>query len=188
MAFASKIAIHLCVCGFIYMISPVPGIQKLSSFCNLVSYLQTTSIREIDLLTHLSVCLTPASPLSCTRVYYALASCLSHMLMVPVPLLCLHAMDDPIVEPLAVCRAAATVPRYNHNCSYVVLKRGGHNIFQESFWPLLGSAKFFSFARDFMRRWRRSSSKVQKTPPLADDNFQARLVMEFISGVWRRCD
>lgn len=170
------------------VISTSQKADDIDTCCYFDLYFQAASIREIDLLTHLSVCLTPASPLSCTRVYYALASCLSHMLMVPVPFLCLHAMDDPIVEPLAVCRAAATVPRYNHNCSYVVLKRGGHNIFQESFWPLLGCPKIFNVARKFVGEWKHSSPKPQQKIPYADENFQARLVMEFISAVWRRCE
>ncbi|OEH78584.1 hypothetical protein cyc_07246 [Cyclospora cayetanensis] len=97
-----------------------PGLVALSQM--------TSTLREIDMLTHLSICLTPASPLACSRVYYALTTCLPHMLLAPLPLLCLHALDDPIVEPLGVCRAAATVPKYNSNCTYAVVVDAPSNL------------------------------------------------------------
>lgn len=163
-------------------------------------------MREIDLLTHLSICFTPSSPLSCTRVYYALTTCLPHMLLVPVPLLCLHALDDPIVEPLAVCRAAATVPKYNPNCTYAVVGRGGHNLFQESFWPLIGTAVWRwlgtacrNISRNFSgdEKAKKAGKSAEKGAEMnykqprglyVDHSFQARVAVEFITAVWRRCD
>ncbi|XP_026193850.1 uncharacterized protein LOC34623245 [Cyclospora cayetanensis] len=156
-----------------------PGLVALSQM--------TSTLREIDMLTHLSICLTPASPLACSRVYYALTTCLPHMLLAPLPLLCLHALDDPIVEPLGVCRAAATVPKYNSNCTYAVVGKGGHNLFQESFWPLVVSALW-----RWLRSWLRSGVQTHRVSVhpehlYIDESYQARVALEFITGVWRRC-
>ena len=156
-------------------------------------FVQTSTLREIDLLTHLSLCFTPSSPLACTRVYYALTTCLPHMLLAPVPLLCLHALDDPIVEPLAVCRAAATVPKYNPNCTYAVVRKGGHNLFQEGFWSLLGGVirkglkKKLSFNTKHQQKDNINHTHQTTQQLFEDQSFQARVALEFITGVWRRC-
>ncbi|KAL8429869.1 hypothetical protein Efla_004683 [Eimeria flavescens] len=158
-----------------------PGLVALSQM--------TSSLREIDLLTHLSLCLTPSSPLACTRVYYALTTCLPHMLLAPVPLLCLHALDDPIVEPLSVCRAAATVPKYNSNCTYAIVERGGHNLFQESFWRLLGSQLWQRMQNSVSRKTGKWKANAEEEKQLhVHHSFQARAAFEFISAVWRRCE
>ncbi|KAL8274257.1 hypothetical protein Esti_001846 [Eimeria stiedai] len=158
-----------------------PGLVALSQM--------TSTLREIDLLTHLSLCLTPASPLACTRVYYALTTCLPHMLLAPLPLLCVHALDDPIVEPLSVCRAAATVPKYNANCTYAVVEKGGHNLFQESFWSLVGAELWRRLKNLHLSKPASKASTADLHPQnlFVHESFQARVAIEFITAVWRRC-
>lgn len=111
------------------------------------------------------------------------------MLLAPVPLLCLHALDDPIVETLAVCRAAATVPKYNSNCTYAIVGKGGHNLFQESFWSLVAFG---------MKQWMRRLRACGMSAPngggahpkslFVEESFQGRVTLEFITAVWRRCN
>lgn len=193
------------------------------------------------MLTHLSVCCTPTSPFSCSSVYYSLASCLSHTLLVPVPFLCLHALDDPIVLPISVCKAAATVPKYNTNCTYAVVSKGGHNLFQEGFWTIIGASIVRVFSLLYLRlcnslfngsgcypaeilprnlfsflsggkpqvktqtqketgdataattgsdgiRSKQQETEGKGIPNLfVEENFQARLIMEYITALWRRC-